>query len=194
MSCAVVGRPRSRSVNPTLVRSAGLRGLLCACFVRVVRLRPCCAALALSRSMTRALLPTRLSCMSNAHVSQGMMVILQLLLAFCACVLADNSAGNASAVYGQQGSFTTNSESQLLNPTCARVDWVGNLYVCDSENSRIVRFAAGQFDNATDVWGWPNITTPPPGFPFPSPSATTLNEPADLGLADGGLYVVDEVR
>ncbi len=100
----------------------------------------------------------------------GLYVLLAVVVRLC----AGQSAGNAAVVYGQLGSLSTldvnspinlarcrfsqltrvarpgpNSSptaSGLNGPSCVRTDLVGNVYVCDAGNNRVVMFDAAEFN------------------------------------------------
>jgi hypothetical protein len=130
------------------------------------------------------------------------MVFALLVLFRCGCAWAQ-SAGPASAVYGQLGSFTTAAKNNptgvatsptatgLFGPDCVRVDPSGSTFVCDTNNNRIVRFAAGSLIAASFVWGWPSFTVTG-NVPVNPPTASSLSNPADVGFYDGGMFVVDQ--
>src|SRR5437868_1638381 len=75
----------------------------------------------------------------------------------------------ADVVYGQGGSFTSNSinnggisANSLNNPLGAVLDRGGNLYVADYDNSRVLYYPAGK-TTATRVYGQGgNFTTNTP--------------------------------
>ncbi|NDJ13771.1 MAG: hypothetical protein EBY17_21675, partial [Acidobacteriia bacterium] len=99
----------------------------------------------------------------------------------------------ATRVYGQAGSFTTNTANQggvsansLSTPRGLALDASGNLYVADSANNRVLYFPAGS-TTATQVWGQPDFVSTGSGT-----SATALSVPAGLALdPSGNLYVAD---
>jgi hypothetical protein len=128
-------------------------------------------------------------------------MVLALVLLLCGHAWAQ-WAGNASTVYGQLGDFTTNTANigsgtsltatGINGPRCVRVDVSGSTYVCDSrsKNNRVVQFAPGQPMSAVAVWGRPDLTTGK-GTTISPPTASSFDEPYDVGLYDGGLFVVD---
>jgi hypothetical protein len=127
----------------------------------------------------------------------GPLVFLLACLSSCgAAQSAGNAslvyAGNASLVYGQLGSFFTlgssTSATGLNVPKCVRVDVSGALYVCDTNNRRVVKYAAGQPNTAVAVWGQPDFTTSAQVSP---PTASSISLPQDLAFYGGGMYVVD---
>lgn len=100
----------------------------------------------------------------------------------------------ASRVYGQGGSFITNttgtSATALNLPIGLALDSSGNLYVSDSGNNRVLYFPAGT-TTATRVYGQGGSGT---NFTASSAtvSATGLSGPAGLALdSSGNLYVAD---
>jgi hypothetical protein len=139
---------------------------------------------------------------AHANVLQGTWML--LLVAFFCCAWAQ-SAGPAVAVYGQMGLFTysqMNNPNPTFNvnvpfstatglnfPTCARADVDGSLYVCDTKDGRIVKFAAGQSITAVDVWGAPNLTAS--RAPIQPPTASSLYGPHDLAFYGGVMFVAD---
>ncbi len=72
--------------------------------------------------------------------------------------------------------------------TSNQVDETGNVYVCDKNNHRIVRFLAGA-DFADRVWGRPTLTTA--GAAAAPPTSSSLNLPESVTLYGGGLFVCD---
>jgi len=108
------------------------------------------------------------------------------------------AAGSTTAtrVYGQGGSFTTNSANKggigaatLDNPDRVALDGSGNLYVADQSNNRVLYYAAGS-TTATQVYGQ--------GGSFIASaadnggvSATTLSNPYAALDSSGNLYVSD---
>ena len=103
----------------------------------------------------------------------------------------------ATRVYGQGGSFTSNdanhggiSADSLSNPQNVVVDSIGNLYVADQSNNRVLFYPAGS-TTATRVYGQNgNFTTNSANSN--GVSATTLAQPYGLALDSGGdLYVTD---
>ncbi len=101
----------------------------------------------------------------------------------------------ASRVYGQQGSFNTNtynkggiSADSLGYPSDIGADSAG-VYVADADNDRVL-FYAGSSTTASRVYGQPDFTSGVANNGGISPSS--LNFPLDV-TADGigGLYVAD---
>lgn len=113
-----------------------------------------------------------------------------------------NPAGTdaiADRVIGQGGSFTTGvansgglSASSLNYPYGLALDGAGNLFVADSDNSRVLRFDAPLASDAVadGVYGQNgSFTTSQPQI---DPSQGNLNQPVAVGLgADGDLFVAD---
>jgi len=104
----------------------------------------------------------------------------------------------ATQVYGQGGSFTTNTQNKggisansLDFPTGVALDSSGNLYVTDSLNNRVLFYPSGS-TTATRVYGqggsFTTNTANKGGI-----SANSLFIPAGVALdSNGNLYVVDE--
>jgi predicted Zn-dependent protease with MMP-like domain len=109
------------------------------------------------------------------------------------------SAGSTTAtrVYGQGGSFTSNTQnnggvsaSSLASPWGLALDGTGNLYVTDYQNNRVLFYPAGS-TTATQVYGQ--------GGSFTSNAvnnggitANSLNQPTGVALdSSGNLYVAD---
>lgn len=102
----------------------------------------------------------------------------------------------ATRVYGQSGSFTTNtqnkngrSETSFSNPTGVSLDSSGALYVTDQANHRVLYFPSGS-TTATKVYAQNNFTTTDLTF-----TSTGISSPY-VSSADsvGGLYVADYNR
>ncbi|HMG86783.1 MAG TPA: choice-of-anchor D domain-containing protein [Terracidiphilus sp.] len=102
-----------------------------------------------------------------------------------------------SRVYGQNGSFTSNSPNiggavsanGLSNPLGVVVDSSGDLYVADQNNNRVLFYPAGQI-TPTRVYGQPGFNTG--GQNIGGISASSLFDPWGLAVdASGGLYVAD---
>lgn len=101
----------------------------------------------------------------------------------------------ATRVYGQGGSFNQNlannggiSSNSLNSPFCVRVDSNGNVYICDTNNNRVL-FYTSTSTTATRVYGTSgSFTTPGTG----SASSTTLSNPQDITFdGSGNLYISD---
>ena len=103
----------------------------------------------------------------------------------------------ATRVYGQGGSFTTNtpnkggvSANSLYNPEGLMLDSSGNLYIADYNNSRVLFYPAGS-TTATRVYGQLGSFTTNLANNG-GVSATSLNDPTDMALdSRGDLYIVD---
>ena len=104
----------------------------------------------------------------------------------------------ATRVYGQNGSFTTNtannggvSASSLNGPQAVALDSSGDLYVADTGNSRILFYPVGS-TAATRVYGQNgSFTTNTPNNG--GVSATSMNQPFAITLdSSGDLYVADD--
>lgn len=98
----------------------------------------------------------------------------------------------ATRVYGQGGSFTTNTanlggvSATSLNGAWYVRTYAGNVYISDSVNNRVLEFQ-GTSTTASRVWGQGgNFTTAATGT-----SATTLNSPYGMEINSTGLYVAD---
>jgi sugar lactone lactonase YvrE len=104
---------------------------------------------------------------------------------------ANEPAIAAVAVWGQAGSFTTNtaglSATNLSGPSGTAVDSSGNLYVADTSNNRVLMFPPGS-TTATRVYGQNgSFTTANFGA-----TATSLNTPYGIALdGSGNLWVAD---
>ncbi len=103
-------------------------------------------------------------------------------------------------VYGQNGSFTSNSPNiggavsanGLSNPLGVVVDSTGDLYVADQNNNRVLFYPAGQ-TTPTRVYGQPGFNTGDQNTN--GLSASSLFDPWGLAVdASGGLYVADYVN
>ena len=111
-------------------------------------------------------------------------------------------AGNTTAtgVYGQGGSFTTNtankagvSGNSLNFPVAVTVDGGGNLFVTDLLNNRVLYYPSGS-TTATRVYGQGGDFTTSTANKG-GRSATSLNSPVGLALdGSGSLYVADELN
>ena len=103
----------------------------------------------------------------------------------------------ADVVYGQLGSFTTNtannggiSANSLHDPDGLASDSSGNLYVSDQQNSRVLFYPAGS-TTATRVYGQGGSFTTGNGNKG-GISANSLNGPYGIALdSNGNLYVAD---
>ena len=103
-------------------------------------------------------------------------------------------------VYGQNGSFTSNSPNiggavsanGLSNPLGVVVDSSGDLYVADQNNNRVLFYPVGQ-TTPTRVYGQPGFNTGAQNFG--GISASSLFDPWGMAVdASGGLYVADYVN
>jgi len=103
----------------------------------------------------------------------------------------------ATRVYGQGGSFTTNTQNEggisansLYLPNGVALDSSGNLYVADTFNNRVLFYPSGS-TTATRVYGQGGSFTTNNGNEG-GISANSLNDPNGLALDRGGdLYVAD---
>lgn len=106
----------------------------------------------------------------------------------------------AMRVYGQLGSFTTNtannggvSADSLNAPVAVALDSSGNVYIADRQNNRVLYYTAGS-TTASRVYGQlgsftTNIAN------NGGTSADSLNAPTGLALdASGNLYIADSVN
>ena len=116
---------------------------------------------------------------------------------FAGLTLMKLNAQSAIAVYGQNGSFTTNtsgvSGTTLNSPYGLTLDSAGNLYIGDAQNNRVLYFPYGT-TSAAAVYGQGSagnvFTTNGSGA-----SSTALNNSPGLCLdSSGNLYVVDQLN
>jgi len=104
----------------------------------------------------------------------------------------------ASRVYGQDGSFTSNtanlggiSASSLSLPYDVTLASNGTLYISDSYNNRIVAYAPGDSSATYRVWGQDSFTSGASNKGFGA-TETTLFCPTAVRLdPEGRLFVVD---
>ncbi len=105
----------------------------------------------------------------------------------------------ASRVYGQGGSFTSNtanfggvvSANSLNSPFDVTLDSGGNLYIADAVNNRVLYYAAGS-TTATRVYGQGGSFTSNTVNLGGVVSANGLNSPNTIGLdSSGNLYITD---
>jgi DNA-binding beta-propeller fold protein YncE len=115
------------------------------------------------------------------------------VLIFTDAVHKPNGA-NADKVLGQP-EFTSNAAATTANgmnfPLGIAVDGIGNLYVADSKNNRVLRFAnvasKSNGDPANAVFGQANFTLNTAGV-----SQSAMNYPAGVAVdSRGNLYVAD---
>src|ERR1017187_93078 len=113
---------------------------------------------------------------------------------------ASAQSTTADVVYGQLGSFTTNTQNNggvsansLYSPTGIALDSSGNLYVADYGNSRVLFYPSGS-TTATQVYGqFGGFTTNTANLG--GLSASSLNFPSGVALdSSGNLYVADYVN
>ena len=112
-------------------------------------------------------------------------------------LLYPSGSTTATQVYGQGGSFTSNtannggvSANSLFEPTGVALDSSGNLYVADRDNNRVLLYPAGG-TTATRVYGqFGSFTSNTPNNG--GISANSLNDPAGVTLdSSDNLYVAD---
>ncbi len=109
-----------------------------------------------------------------------------------------SASTTATFVYGQGGSFTTNtannggiSASSLAFPNGLALDGNGNLYIADSANHRVLRFTIGN-SVATAVWGQSSFTSGSANQGLSSgTTASALFNPNGVLAAANGLFVAD---
>jgi sugar lactone lactonase YvrE len=102
----------------------------------------------------------------------------------------------ASRVYGQLGSFTSNTQrnggitaTSLYNPSGLILDSSGNLYAADSGNNRVLMYPSGS-TTATRVYGQQGMMNT---WGFTPITADSLSAPTDVELdASGNLYICDD--
>jgi hypothetical protein len=100
-------------------------------------------------------------------------------------------SGIATRVYGQQGSYTTNtgnagglSATSFLGPVNCIVDSTGHLFVADLSNARVLYFGNLGSTTATFAYGQPNLVSSTAAV-----TQTGLTCPYGLALTpSGGLY------
>jgi len=107
----------------------------------------------------------------------------------------------AQRVFGQGGSFTTNTANQgglgpasLKGPTGVALDTQGHLYVADWENNRVLEYTTPLTSTTADqVFGQPNFTSGNYNITgIVTPSANSLYRPLGVAVeAQGSLYVAD---
>lgn len=102
----------------------------------------------------------------------------------------------ATRVYGQGGSFTTNtankggrSADSLYQPYGVAVD-SGGVYIADTLNVRVLYYP-GTSTTATRVYGQSGSFTTAAS---PSISADTLSNPLSVAVDNGGVYITDGSR
>ena len=108
-------------------------------------------------------------------------------------------ASSATRVYGQSGNFTTASigipasASNLVAPTAIAVDSIGNVYIADTFNNRVLVYAGGS-TTATLVYGQ-NGSLSANSTNNGGISANSLNFPEDIAIdASGNVYICDSLN
>ena len=104
----------------------------------------------------------------------------------------------ATRVYGQGGSFTSNtlnnggiSANSLNSPRGLAVDSSGGLYIADRSNNRVLYYASGS-TTSTRVYGQSGSFTTASAS---SVTADTLNIPSSVAVdSSGGVYIVSGSR
>ncbi len=102
----------------------------------------------------------------------------------------------ATRVYGQGGSFTTNTQNNggisatsLSSPNAIFVDASGNLYVADGGNNRVLFYLSGA-TTATKVYGQASFAmsafTPITASSLFSPSCISVDSSNNVYIVDGG--------
>ncbi len=127
-------------------------------------------------------------------------ILVGMLVLGVAAQPASAQSTTADLVYGQLGSFTTNtpnnggiSANSLDNPSAVTLDSSGNLYVAESANNRVLFYPAGS-TTAARVYGqlgsFTTNTQNKGGI-----SANSLAAPSAVALdSSGSLYVADYVN
>lgn len=140
---------------------------------------------------------------SKGQVSKGLSVLILIwshiffTLVPSAPVLAAGVSPTALTVYGQGGSFTTNTSNKggisangLNTPGQVALDSSSNLYVTDTQNNRVLFFLSGS-TTATRVYGQGGSFTTNSGNKG-GVTADSLDGPIGLLLDNGNnLYVAD---
>jgi DNA-binding beta-propeller fold protein YncE len=103
---------------------------------------------------------------------------------------------SATRVYGQQGLFNSSTPNNggvtansLNQPTGLALDSLGNLYICDSSNNRVLLFYNGN-TTATRVYGQPNFISNTANNGGIGPARLNLPYDVTLDRADN-LYIAD---
>ena len=110
-----------------------------------------------------------------------------------------NNSVAATVVYGQSNmasAYYGEGASRLGYPMGVTLDAAGNLYVADSENSRVLQFpdgpSAAAQTTATVVYGQADLQSSAPNQGSSTPSASSLNSPAGVALdLSGNLFIGD---
>src|ERR1017187_10222297 len=110
---------------------------------------------------------------------------------------ASAQSTTADVVYGQLGSFTTNTQNNggvsansLYSPEVIALDSSGNLYVADTGNHRVLFYPSGS-TTATRVYGQGGSFTTN-NVNNGGVSANSLEDPWGVALdSSGNLYVAD---
>ncbi len=119
------------------------------------------------------------------------------IVATIACSTMPSGSTTATRVYGQAGSFTSNSANNgsisatsLNSPMGLTLDSNGNLYVADTYNNRMLYFPSGS-TTATRVYGQAGSFTTNTANNGGT-TATSLNTPFGVIIdSSGNIYVTD---
>jgi sugar lactone lactonase YvrE len=138
----------------------------------------------------------------NLYVAdQGNNRVLEYDSPFSGCGSFPCVGGAANKVFGQAGSFTSSTSNNggltansLSSPSGVAVDTVGNLYVADLSNSRVLEYNTPLTTDTTAdrVFGQSGFTSGACNLGAASPSAVSLCLPVGVAMdSSGALYVAD---